>query len=71
MTLYRIEIGRSLCSGFGTCVDLAPHLIHLDGSSIAALRVGETNDELALEAAASCPMGAIAVYDLATGKQAA
>ena len=71
MTLYRIEIGRSLCSGFGTCVDLAPHLIQLDGSSIAALRVGETNDELALEAAASCPMGAIAVYDLATGKQAA
>ena len=71
MTLYRIEIDRSLCSGFGTCVDLAPHLIQLDGSSIAALRVGETNDELALEAAASCPMGAIAVYDLATGKQAA
>ncbi len=71
MTLYRIEIDRSLCSGFGTCVDLAPHLIQLDGSSIAALRVGETDDELALEAAASCPMGAIAVYDLATGKQAA
>ena len=71
MTLYRIEIDRSLCCGFGTCVDLAPHLIQLDGSSIAALRVGETNDELALEAAASCPMGAIAVYDLATGKQAA
>jgi ferredoxin len=70
MTLYRIEIDRSLCSGFGTCVDLAPDLIQLDGSSIAALRVGETDDELALEAAASCPMGAIAVYDLATGRQA-
>ena len=71
MTLYRIEIDRSLCSGFGTCVDLAPHLIQLDGSSIAALRVGETDDVLALDAAASCPMGAIAVYDLETGKQAA
>jgi ferredoxin len=71
MSLYRIEIDRSLCSGFGTCVDLAPHLIQLDDSGTAALRVGETDDELAFEAAASCPMGAIAVYDLESGKQAA
>ena len=71
MSLYRIEIDRSLCSGFGTCADLAPHLIQLDRSGVAELRVGETDDDLALEAAASCPMGAIAVFDLATGKQAA
>jgi ferredoxin len=71
MSLYTIEIDRSLCSGFGSCADLAPHLIQLDPSGIAALRVGETDDELALEAAASCPMGAIAVFDTATGKQAA
>ena len=71
MNLYRIEIDRSLCSGFGTCEDLAPHLIQIDDSGVAALRVGETDDELALEAAASCPMGAIAVYDLESGQQAA
>jgi ferredoxin len=71
MSQFRIEIDRSLCSGFGTCSELAPHLIQLDGSGIAALRVGETDDEVALDAAASCPMGAIAVYDLQTGKQAA
>ena len=71
MSLYRVEIDRSLCSGFGTCVELAPHLIQLDSSGVAALRVGETDDEVALEAATSCPMGAIAVYDLETGKQAA
>jgi len=71
MSLYRIEIDRTLCSGFGSCVDLAPHLIQLDSSGVANLRVGETDDEAALEAAASCPMGAIAVYDADTGRQAA
>ena len=71
MSMYRIEIDRSLCSGFGTCADLAPHLVQLDGSGIAALRVGETDDELALEAAVACPMGAIAVYNVAPGRQAA
>ena len=71
MSQLRIEIDRSLCSGFGTCAELAPHLIQLDRSGLAALRVGATDDEVALDAAASCPMGAIAVYDLQTGKQAA
>jgi ferredoxin len=71
MSMYRIEIDRSLCSGFGSCSDLAPHLIELDSSGIATLRVGETDDELALEAAISCPMGAIAVFDTASGMQAA
>jgi len=71
MSLYRIEIDRSLCSGFGSCADLAPHLVQLDSSGIAVVRVGETDDELALEAAASCPMGAIAVFDSESGKQAA
>jgi len=71
MSQFRIEIDRSLCSGFGTCAELAPHLIQLDSSGIAALRTGETDDEVALDAAASCPMGAIAVYDLQTGRQAA
>lgn len=71
MSTYRIEIERSLCSGFGSCAKLAPNLIELDRSGVAALRVGETDDETALDAAASCPMGAIAVYETATGRQAA
>ena len=71
MSTYRIEIDRSLCSGFGTCAELAPHLFQLDRSGNAELRVGETDDEVALEAAQSCPMGAIAVFETATGQQAA
>ena len=71
MSRYRIEIDRSLCSGFGSCAELAPHLIQLDRSGNAELRAGETDDDVALDAAASCPMGAIAVFETATGRQAA
>ena len=62
MSTYRIEIDRSLCSGFGACADLAPQVIALDGG-VATLRVGESDDPAVLEAAAACPMGAITVVE--------
>ena len=71
MTGYRIVIDRSLCSGFGSCAELAPSVFVVDGAGLAAVRVGETADPAALEAAGSCPMGAIAVFDSATGEQLA
>jgi len=71
MSLYRIQIDRSLCSGFGACAEVAPRLIQLDRSGNAELRVGETDDQAAIEAAFSCPMGAITVFEAATGRQAA
>ena len=71
MSTYRIVIDRSLCSGFGTCAELAPDLFEVAADGVAAGRVGTTDDESALDAAAQCPMGAIAVFDLATGEQAA
>ena len=71
MSTYRIVIDRSLCSGFGTCAELAPNLFDVGADGIAASRVGETDDESVLDAAASCPMGAISVFDLASGEQAA
>jgi ferredoxin len=71
MSTYRIVIDRSLCSGFGTCAEMAPHLFEVAGDGIAAGRVGETDDESVLDAAAQCPMGAIAVFDIASGEQAA
>jgi ferredoxin len=64
MTTYRIRIDRGLCSGFGSCARLAPGPIELDSSGLAAPRAGETADEAVLEAAASCPMGAIEVEEL-------
>ena len=70
MSRYRIEIDRSLCSSFGSCVDAAPESFVLGGDGIAAVRVGGA-DERAVEAARGCPMGAIAVCDAETAEQVA
>jgi ferredoxin len=56
---YRITIDTSLCSGFGSCVQEAPGVFRLDGGTATA--VATTTDPRVLEAAASCPMGAISV----------
>ena len=69
MSIYRIEIDRSLCSGFGSCIESAPRLIRLDSSGTALPLVETTDDEAALAAAASCPMGAITVYELPDGSR--
>jgi len=61
--MARIMIDRSLCSGFGSCADLAPHVFQIDGEGVASLRVGETENPAAFDAAASCPMGAITVIE--------
>ena len=71
MSTYLIEIDRSLCSGFGSCVKDAPRVFALDRGSVVTLLLAETDDETVLDAAASCPMGAIAVYEQSTGAQAA
>ena len=71
MSTYKIVIDRSLCSGFGTCADLAPDVFQVAGDGIAEARVGTSDGPSVLEAAGQCPMGAIAVFDLATGEQAA
>jgi ferredoxin len=61
--MYRIEIDRSLCSGFGACAELAPDVIGLDDDGLASVRVGSTGDPVVLDAAAGCPMAAITVYE--------
>jgi len=64
MPLYRVTIDRSLCSGFGSCVDASPELFAIDGSGIATIAVAETSDARVLDAADSCPMGAIRVEEV-------
>lgn len=61
--MYRIEIDRSLCSGFGSCAQLASRSIRLAADGLAETKEGETDDDAVLEAAASCPMGAIVVWE--------
>ena len=59
--MYEIEIDRSLCSGFGTCAELAPEIFELDASGIASVRRGRSDDPAVVEAVNQCPMAAIAV----------
>jgi ferredoxin len=59
--MYRIQIDRSLCSGFGVCAELAPDVISVGPDGLADVRAGLTDDPAVLEAAESCPMAAITV----------
>ena len=61
--MYRIEIDRSLCSGYGSCIDAAPELFELDPYGVAVVRVDVTEADDALDAARACPMAAIAVLE--------
>ena len=61
--MYKIVIDRSLCSGFGACAELAPEIFELDAGGSASARVGESDDPAVLDAAAACPMAAIAIAE--------
>lgn len=71
MSKYKIVIDRSLCSGFGACAELAPSVFEVAGDGIAEVREGISDDGAVVDAAFGCPMGAISVFDLASGEQAA
>jgi ferredoxin len=64
MSTYRIAIDPNLCSGFGSCIDLAPALFRLEAGGLATAVTAETSDPAAVEAAAACPMGAILVSEV-------
>jgi ferredoxin len=61
--MYRITIDRSLCSGFGTCAELAPEIFEVDRGGTVSLRTGTSDDPAVREAALSCPMAAISVVE--------
>jgi ferredoxin len=69
--MLRIEIDRSLCSGFGSCAELAPDTFAIGGDGVADVLVAETGDGDVVEVARACPMGAIAVVDAETGERVA
>jgi ferredoxin len=63
MSTYRIVIDRGLCSGYGTCAELAPELFEIGPDGVAAARRGTSDDPGVFDTAAACPMGAIAVEE--------
>lgn len=49
--MYRIEIDRSLCSGFGTCAQLAPRSVRLAADGLVETKEDETDSDERLVAA--------------------
>jgi ferredoxin len=60
---YRIIIDRSVCSGFGSCIEESPELFSLGADGIAMAPADTTARDAAVAAARACPMGAIIVVD--------
>jgi ferredoxin len=57
-----VEVDRTLCFGFGDCVDTAPAVFALDDENTAYVIDPDAADvELILEASQNCPVDAIIV----------
>ncbi len=60
----RLQIDRSLCVGFGDCVDIAPEAFQLDEENIVILIDPERVDRARLlKACGACPVDAITAWD--------
>jgi ferredoxin len=60
----RVRIDRTLCVGFGDCVEAAPEVFALGADDIAIFVVGEHIDRVRLlRACRSCPVDALTVWD--------
>ena len=67
MSGFRVQIDRSVCNGMASCVKISPATFDLDREGLAVL--SGTADASSVEAAECCPLGAISVFDEATGEQ--
>ena len=64
-----VKIDRTLCVGFGDCVEAAPDAFDLDGESIAVFRdPGAVPADTLKEACEICPVDALMIFD-AEGRQ--
>jgi len=60
----KIEINREICIGCGTCASIAPETFEIDDEGKSTVKNPKGNDEATiLDAAKSCPVGAITVKD--------
>ncbi len=60
----RIRIDRTLCVGFGECVEAAPEAFRLDGQDLVEFAAPQnaSREEL-LKACQACPVDALSVFD--------
>ena len=61
---YHIKIDRSLCTGYGECVGIAPEVFQLGDDNVSIVLDPEgSDDETVLDAARACPVDAILLTD--------
>ena len=61
---WTIRIDRTLCVGFGDCVDAAPEAFDLDSEDIAIfLDPGAVDADILREACGVCPVDALMIFD--------
>ncbi|MGI8802816.1 MAG: ferredoxin [Solirubrobacteraceae bacterium] len=59
-----IDVDRTLCFGFGDCVDTAPEVFGLDDEDIAYVLDPDAADiDMIVEASQNCPVDAIIICD--------
>ncbi|MEA2267027.1 MAG: ferredoxin, partial [Solirubrobacteraceae bacterium] len=59
-----IDVDRTLCFGFGDCVDTAPAVFALDDEDVAYVIDPDAADvDLIVEASQNCPVDAIIICD--------
>lgn len=67
--ISRIEIDRDACISAGSCVAIAPKTFQLDDEGkVKLINAQGDDDQTILEAAKSCPVEAIKLFD-ESGKQ--
>lgn len=61
---FVIRVDREKCQGIGACVGIAPEVFELDSEGKAVVINAEgADDDTVMEAAESCPLEAISVFD--------
>ena len=61
---YKVTIDRKLCVSVASCVSIATNTFELDAEGIAVIKKPNgDSDEVILQAAQSCPVNAIEVFD--------
>ena len=59
-----MKVDRSLCTGVGNCVAMAPTVFKLDKNNKAVvLDVDSVDSQMLMDAAESCPVDAIIIED--------
>ncbi len=59
-----MKVDRSLCTGVGNCVAMAPTVFKLDKNNKAVvLEVDSVDSQMLMDAAESCPVDAIIIED--------